>query len=33
MGVITGLDEMGEPAGLSPAEAGIILGMIRTPAT
>lgn len=27
--VITGLDDTGEPAGLSPAQAGIILGRIR----
>jgi hypothetical protein len=29
--VITGLDHAGEPAGLSPAQAGIILGKIEAP--
>jgi hypothetical protein len=29
--VITGLDHTGEPAGLSPAQAGLILGKTRAP--
>lgn len=29
--VITGLDHAGEPAGLSPAQAGIVLGKITAP--
>jgi hypothetical protein len=31
--VISGLDDTGERAGLSPAQVGIILGKIRAPAS